>query len=325
MSLFNITTFVVSFLVLLSISLFKNSPVFSGAQESIIYAPLSYIIIILLISLLFFKEKSKEKKYPANIIFSLIIVSSALLLFPASFQVNDDIEIIKFIENGFDTTFMSVLLGRILSFLYLDITANIPWYTFFLYFFHIISITLIITGIKALRLKKIVSSIIFTIFISYYLYFLILLTFTSTALMLGITSCFLYFCLLENKEIHKKNLNHTYLLLTLGLFISFSYLIRASAAKGTSLLFLPIFLYYYKNWKSHLILFLPIAIIISLNTYLENHTTTSPYREFKEFNQQRGKIHGFPLQKISIKRLLNENSWSENDFFSIFTLLDISR
>lgn len=313
MSLFNITTFVVSFLILLSISLFKNFPIFSGIQESIIYAPLSYVIILFFISLLFFKKEEEEEKL-ANIIFSLFIVSSALLLFPASFQVNDDIEIIKFVGNGFDTTFMSVLLGRILSFLYLDITADIPWYTFFLYFCHIISVTLIITGIKVLRLKRIVSSIIFTIFISYYLYFLILLTFTSTALMLGITSCFLYFCLLENKEAHRNNLNHIYILLTLGLFISSCYLIRTSAAKGISLLSLPIFLYYYKKWKSHLILFFPIAIIISLNIYLENYTTTSAYKEFNEFNQQRGKVHGYPLRKINKKRLLEANSWTENDF-----------
>ncbi len=67
---------------------------------------------------------------------SALYVVFVLLASPLSYLVNDNVAIVRNIEHGLETSFLSVLLGKILSVLYLRVHPDVGWYGFFLYAVH---------------------------------------------------------------------------------------------------------------------------------------------------------------------------------------------
>ena len=81
------------------------------------------------------------------LIFVFLYVCFVLAFFGHSFATNDDAGVMYDIQHGYRTILFAAPLGHLLSFFYLSINKDIPWYGLFLFAVHILCLFLFIKSL----------------------------------------------------------------------------------------------------------------------------------------------------------------------------------
>ena len=240
-----------------------------------------------------------------NIAFFAIIANA----FPIRFEENDDV-LMASIANGTylgepdcHLVFINALYGSLLVFLY-RLVPSVEWYTYLFAFFQIASITVAsYYTIRDVKSKVLKISLLFALY-SLWSYVIFFLQFTTVAGLLAFASVILF---------HKK---HFYLG---GIFFCLSVLVRYHCAGMVFILSVPILIYEYgKEWKNYLKVVAVLAFAGLL--YLGNNVfyQEKEWKEYKEYNEIRGKIADNPNREKCKPEMLKIMSESDYFLFSRF-------
>ena len=240
-----------------------------------------------------------------NIAFFAIIAN----VFPVRFEECDDV-IMASIANGTylgepncHLVYMNALYGCFLVFLY-KLVPVVEWYAYLLAFFQVVSITVVsYYTIKDVKSKVFKASLLFALY-SVWSYIIFYLQFTTVAGVLAMASMIL---------LQKRHFG-------LGaLFFLISFLVRYHCAGMIFILSVPILVYEFgKGWKSYLKIgvILCVAGILHLGNnafYLDRE-----WKEYKEYNEIRGKISDNPNREKCKPEMLKIMSVSDYYLFRNF-------
>lgn len=246
--------------------------------------------------------------------FAVVYVSLILLLFVRTYSTCDDTAILFDIQNGYETSFFSVVLGRVLSFFYLHIHPGVPWYGLFLYSVHIASISLFLKGITRIKQFKYFLLPFLPAFLLFYARFVTKVSFNEASILLG-SSCLFSFLSRGQGDQQRWKIS------ALGVLLGISFLIRI-AGLGLSIVFaLPalVIAACKKKIEYRAVFFLIVAIICLalLNGAVSRYFVSDRYRAFEEFNSLRHRFHQFPIAERNAgnQELLTANHWTSQDYF----------
>jgi hypothetical protein len=248
--------------------------------------------------------------------FSLVFITLILLSLGREYQVNDDIGILFNLRGGFPVSYMSTTLGYFLSFCYLNISPEIPWYGLFLYSIHIISLFLFIkTFFNFEGNLKYWLFPFFFLYISLYSNMIIGVSYNNSALMIGFNGLFAFLIHLNKKRDKLQLIT----VLLYGIAFSFSFLIRMRALDAVIAYSLPFFIYifvkHYKFYKSFIIFLVPIILLYIMEIVVVNNLPEDEVN-FRKFNVIRGKFHEYPIADNNYRNfdIYNANNWTDEDY-----------
>lgn len=274
------------------------------------------------------RRKMKEFNIPFNkpcfegkelvylpLLITVIYMVTVLSVFSRCYEINDNIGILWDIKSNCMVSFMSTLLGKILSFCYFNISDIIPWYGLTLYTFLGVSIYLVI--LSAWKLERLGYMLIpfLTMFLVLFLRHVVRIDYSAVSIMLATGSLLGLLIYLE-----KTDRKHFLPVIILGICFSFSYHIRISGIKAALCFAAPAALLgairVRKDYRYLLVFIIPLAIAIPADHLCRKSLETESDIRFNEWNSLRGQFHGFPVQAINQdnEKIRNVNNWSQNDY-----------
>lgn len=240
----------------------------------------------------------------AILLFNIAFFAVIANVFPVRFEECDDVMMAS-IANGTylgepdcHLVFINALYGSLLVFLY-RLVPSVEWYTYLFAFFQILSITVAtyytVRDIKSRILK---ASLLFALY-SVWSYIIFYLEFTTVAGVLALASVIL---------LQKRHFS-------LGaLFFFVSFMVRYHCAGMVFILSVPILVYEYgRDWKSYLKIGLIICFAGVLHLGNNAFYQDKEWKEYKEYNEIRGKISDNPNREKCKSELLK--IMSESDYF----------
>jgi len=256
-----------------------------------------------------------------TVVYMVTIISS----FVCWYGSNDNIAILRNIQSGCMVSFMSALMGRILSFCYLNISDVVPWYGLTLYALLGIGLYLNLLSIWKLIPHKLLSAAFLVMFLALSLRHIVSIDYSAVSIILASGSIIALLIYLEKtREIHILPV------IFLGVCFSFSYLIRTHGIMAALCFAFPVVLTGVfkerKNYHRFLIFIIPLILTISTNSVYRNLSESESDRYFRKWNALRGQFHEFPVQRLNLENedIRNVNNWSQNDYFMLcdFIYLD---
>lgn len=252
--------------------------------------------------------------------FCFFYVLILLMVFSRCYLVNDDVAILFDIQGGFSTSYMTVLLGNVLSFLYLHLWQNFPWYGLFLSLIHIISLFLFISSLaKIEKFKNLFLLFLFT-YLSFYAFFIVAVSYNNASIMIGANSLFAFLIYLTHSRDKKKSL---FIAALLGLLFSFSYLIRMEALLAILFFSLPVLLFFFfiniKKYRYFIAFIAPIILLFFLNYLVSHYFVSEEYKQFQGFRQVLSRLFTGPIypDNKGNEKILAANYWTKNDYILI--------
>lgn len=272
-------------------------------KEKTEYAVISYISL---------------RKFLIIFVFVLSGVGLLLLLFPISYWANDNNGILNVIKLGYTAFFMSAILGRFLSNLYLHVSNGFPWYAVFLYLAHGLSITLFIYSLTLAIKDRILFFRVLLLYLAIYSLMIFRVGYNGASIMIGSNALLLFgLCILKIPDVGKR------LTIVLGILFSFSYLIRERSVQAIVIFSIPamLLLFFYMKRRRvllTLLFLLPSILFIGFNHYYTSNYTSSTYRRYRDFNEVRGEFHDFTIatENMENEDILEANDWSSNDYMA---------
>ena len=231
----------------------------------------------------------QQYKILTSIIFSFILIASALIFSPFRFEENDDIIMLLLASGNYTGDFESNLIfinpiyGFIVSGLY-QLIKGVEWYTFLFVFFHLISFSIVIHYVISLlinnRLKLILVILLSVIELNLIMY----LQFTTVSILLTLAGIILF------SKSNKIGLISSFF------FILLAGLIRYEAVLLILLLFFPYYIYdSLKSKKANkIIIYISFLLIVVSVRYISYGLMSKEWKEFTEFNKLRGKVTDNP-------------------------------
>ncbi len=245
--------------------------------------------------------------------FLMLYASLVMLFFGHSFAVVDEPLTLYTLQNGYETSFMSVILGRFLSFFYY-IYQDFPWYGIFLYSVHIISLFLFVKCLlKAGNIKYWIPPILL-LYLLFYSEFFVRVCFNNASIMLGTMSILAF---LFN---FKKAKGTTWGIIILGFLLSLCFLIRVGAIVAAFGCTLPLFVLAILRKKikfQTVVVFLfPLILMMLVHVIVLRYDVPDSFKNYDQFNSLRHKFHFFPIAKLNKdnQKLFAANHWTKKDY-----------
>ena len=245
----------------------------------------------------------------AILLFNIAFFAVIANVFPVRFEECDDVMMAS-IANGTylgepdcHLVYMNALYGSLLVFLY-RLVPSVEWYTYLLALFQILSITVAsyytVRDVKSRILK---ASLLFALY-SVWSYIIFYLQYTTVAGVLALASVIL---------LQKRHFS-------LGaLFFFVSFLVRYHCAGMVIILSVPILVYEYgRDWKSYLKIGLILCFAGVLHLGNNAFYQDKEWKEYKEYNEIRGKISDNPNREKCKSELLKIMSESDYVLLSHF-------
>ena len=136
--------------------------------------------------------------------FGLVLISVAYVVFGAwstspRFGANDNLAILDFLIHGHTVPYCGVLFTGLLHFAY-QVLPSVPWYALSLYSLHALSVFLWLVLLRRVFKPWWATIGVMLVFLTYYIQFLALLDYTSTSVMLCMSSlCFAMVEVVQNR------------------------------------------------------------------------------------------------------------------------------
>ncbi len=242
----------------------------------------------------------------------ILYMVAVLGLLPRAYRTNDDINILLDIQGRYATSYMSLVLGRCLSFLY-GLAPSFPFYGIFLYFIHACSLFLFIKTFSHLRNFSAWFPFFLIAYFSLYTPFLMQVSYNHAAFIIGVNALMYGASRLMEGE------RRTVVFLMSGLPFAFGFLVRKQVLLGALLFSAVIFAWLLirdkRSWRALAVFFVPAVLMISAETLTVRYGVSETYKTFQRFNSLRGRVHGFPIlnRNKNNSRLLAANGWMKND------------
>lgn len=247
---------------------------------------------------------------------STAYVVSLLLVFPRTYYINDNIGILEDIRQGWVVSFLSSLLGKMLSLGYLEISDAIPWYGILLYLGLGLSLLLSVSAIRRLPAHHYIKIAFSALILMMYFPFIMRIDYTGVSILLGVNSLL---CLLV--YLHTTARPRPWVLLSLGLLLALSFLVKTYAILAVFVFSAPFVLLgilrgFPKRVTAFLVFLLPLAAAMTADHLYVKQITDKEYLAFQEWNRLRGEFHGNPVSSLNKgnKEIQRVNQWSENDY-----------
>lgn len=261
----------------------------------------------------FFKKNSAFFIYLAV---TFIYFSVILLTCKQGYWINDDLGILDDIKNDFWVSFMSVLLGKFMSLLYVHVSGRIPWYGIFLYLFAAISFFLMLYSIDKSCVNKWMKFGILSVLLIAYARFVLTIGYSTVSINIGFSS--LLALLVYRRTCERPRV---WIILGFGFCCAISYLVRTRGFTAV-MVFSLVILFYEMFWKPSkkgwvlIFFFIPLLVLAGADRLYIKYAAHESYRQYTAWNTARGKFHGYPARRINKKNalLLKKNNWSINDY-----------
>lgn len=233
--------------------------------------------------------KNKKSLFLLILIFNILFFVVAAWLLPFQYEENDDITMCMIANGSFTGSpdchlvFINAIYGCLLVLLY-NFIGVVEWYTISFSILHIISITVIVYIILTENESKgVVKSIFLVFFYVVWIRLILYFQFTTTA---GLT-CFAGCVLLSRKT------KFAYIL-GLILVVTAS-LVRFAAAGLVVLLYIPVFINDIGlKFRSYIPLAFVLLVVLLFKVSDSFFYKTQGWREYRQFNEIRGKINDNP-------------------------------
>ncbi|MBU1694344.1 MAG: hypothetical protein KKC51_10325, partial [Verrucomicrobia bacterium] len=245
---------------------------------------------------------------------AFLFVAGVVALGHPSYQISDDVGILRNLENGFEAPFISMLLGKGLLFLY-RIAPPIPWYGLLLYIAHAVSLGLFFSIFMCSSTARRMAVPWVMLYLAIYAGFLLRIGFNAASVMLGINALLAWMSWDVAGEVRRRRT-----VLGMGCMLAASYLIRVDGFYLVLFLGLPVLLMGAARRggrRRGVFLFAaPVAVAILLNTLVTPRFVPEPYCRYAEYNLARGRFMDFPIAQANTNNmeLMAAVNWSANDY-----------
>lgn len=252
----------------------------------------------------------------ATFIISALYVVIFISQSTITFAVNDNTAILDIIMQDSDVFFMPFAAGRIFSFLYLNVSQNVPWFGYALFASIIISQTLFVLSILKLeRLKYFMPVILAAMFI-FFSQFIIMTGYNSAGILAGASSIAIMTVLLSESQKPK-----FIWVAVLGVQFAFSYFFRGYATLAVLSLVFPFIIFmlltnFKTSFTPYLVFLIPFLMLFGANSYIKHYDLSEQTQDYIEFNSYRGQFHAFPIasENVGNEKILKANDWTEYDY-----------
>ena len=259
------------------------------------------------------------------VLITLIFIGTVISIFNCHYGSNDNIGILWNIKSDCLVSFMSVSLGKILSFCYLNISKNVPWYGLTLYILLGLSLYLFILSVLKIKGLKGLLVPFLAMYLALFLRHVLLIDYSAVSILLGSASLLGLLTYLEKTD--KKCFLPVFIM---GICFSFSYHIRMDGIRAALCFTAPaVLLGVFRNRQSYrylLVFMIPLAVAIPADRFYRNAIETESDIRFREWNTLRGQFHEFPVQRLNRdnEKIRDVNNWSKNDYLMLsqFTYFD---
>lgn len=261
-----------------------------------------------------------EKKPLYGVLTSLAIATLFVVIFVSNitpvYRISDNAGILLNIRNGFDISYMSIILGRFFTFLYLNVSETIAWYGYFIYF----SLTVATAGITyaLMRIRSLRYFFLPALFLIYAFIatFLVETGYNPGSIMSGTAGLLLFFSYISTSR--KKR---WWVVLLIGLVFGLSFMVRIKGIVAASIFAFPLIVLYVlqnirENLKYLLIFAFPAVFFFSTDFLIKQYDVPQQYTDFELFNDERGPFHGYPLAEKNRdnQTILDKNNWTTIDY-----------
>lgn len=236
-------------------------------------------------------------------------------LAPVRFLISDDVGILRNLEQGFEVSFISMVLGKALIALYRMIPGDVPWYGLMLYLAHAVSLGLFLSAVVRLKSVRAVAGLFVPLYLAVYAGFLLRVSFNSASVMIGFNAClaWLAWTLGGSRPGPVRALGF-------GAALAASYLVRVDGFFVVMLLAAPLlFAGVWRTrprWADRLLFLAPVAVAIALNTWVLREHVSPEYQAYSDYNRARGRFMDSPLSVANQDNLelMAINGWTANDY-----------
>ena len=254
---------------------------------------------------------------------SLIYSLLAIWLVPRRFTGNDNFGYIQEIQANVSTIYFSPMLAKVLSILHVHVSSVTPWYGLLLYACLVISHLLVTWSIWQLKIQLLIRFIILTASLLLITYFYHSNGYNSASIILS-GSAILAFLSIYNSTRSSSQIS----ILLLGVCIGVAYLLRSKGVYAASVFMAPTCMLFVlakpkRVLKSTSILFLPVLVVIILNTAYIRWGTTDVHKEYMAWNEVRAKFQAYPVQKEQQDNhvILELNNWTPLNYEMLCTYM----
>ena len=234
---------------------------------------------------------------------------------PIRYLISDDIGILRNLEQGFEVSFIAMLLGKGLGVLYRALPYRVPWYGLMLYLAHAISLGLFLSAVVHLKTLRRTAWLLVPLYLAVYAGFLLRVSFNSASVMIGFNAWLAWLVRAD------RNPGPGFAgILGFSAALVASYLIRVDGFRMVLLLAAPLGLAGVwrtrRRWPAHLLFLAPVAAVIALNALVLRQGVSRGYREYSDFNRARGRFMDSPLSVANTNNLalMALNGWTANDY-----------
>jgi hypothetical protein len=296
-------------------------------------------VVLTSLTINMFLEKSIRRHHWLAFLSSLAFVAAIILIYPRFLSTDDDAGILFDIQAGYLPPFISSLLGRSLSALYLHVGSEIPWYGIGLYLGDALALAVFIYGICVIDDEEQGKWIILEGVLFAFAALLMTPSYNSSSLMCGIAALFVTIVYIRRGEATSGRI------LSLGALFALAFLFRKSSvvaimAFGAVAVLIVVFRALPSRWsgfrpllsaaKPWLIFILPFILCFAANLAVEKIDLRDPAEaKYQAFNKLRGGIHSYPIANLNRdnKKLLEANGWTKNDYdlFCNYFFIDDSK
>ncbi len=268
---------------------------------------------------------------PAVILAGVFVYILAIVLFCSpSYLMNDNPAMLTEIKLGLPVSFMTVVLGKFLSVLYLHVSAVIPWYPILIYILLGSSLAVAIHGLLALdRFRELVLPFL-VMYLLFFTTFLVRTGFNAVAFFTGGHAIFALVAYSAAPPPSRRR--RLVVVLLLGILFSFSYMYRPQATTGITIFSAPVLalaclaagMRRSLRWSTAFVA--PLLLVVSLNHVLKTTDVSEDQAYFDTFNVLRGRFHGNPIVDVNWKnkKLFEMNKWSNADYAMLIFFMHLN-
>ncbi len=257
----------------------------------------------------------------AFLLLTICYLVSLLLVITPRYWINDDWAALNGIKNGFTAYPVSHILGKVLSFLYVEVSDSVPWYGISIYISLGAALFVILRLLLAERSTK--HIMIAAAISMFYAQFIQKVGFSSVAIICGGAGVIGILAASYRDEIH------WYTASGYGLMLCLCFLWRPQALVFVVVFLFPLLVMKIRKYWFHYGLFILACILLyACNAFVSHFRVTPEQKHYEEFFY----YHNYPNDFFfgTLYQLNKENSvllqdvgWTENDFFICARLLYI--
>ncbi|MCA8942660.1 MAG: hypothetical protein KDB80_08905, partial [Planctomycetes bacterium] len=212
-----------------------------------------------------------------------------------------------------ESPFMSKLLVKAFSILYLHVSGAVPWYGLACYLAQFWAMATFLHALSSIERAKRVFVPLAVLYSVVATMFVIRCGYNSSSILLSGISVLAFVAYVREERATRWNV------LACALGLTFAFLFRPRGMQGAMVYIAPALVAFgalnlrmYKPWM--LVLFLaPIGVVSAAHTVWDVFLVSDEFREYQQFNRKRGKFHAYPISTINQgnPEILKANHWQD--------------